>query len=122
MVAPKHAWFILVNSSHRYGPTATRMIVSGALVFSAFHLHDRATKLEQRERSLQQKIGAFARQTQMYEGRAGRPGAMAVSLEKVAESPPAKLAQRSSPLVDDVVHHADYQEIAHPIAVQTTSH
>jgi hypothetical protein len=122
MVAPKHAWLLVVNSSHRHGRSATRMIVIGALLFSALHLHERAAKLEQRERSLQQRIGAFSRQTRTAGSGTGTHGAMAPSLERVPESSPAKPADKSATFDEGVVRRADYQEVSPPIAVRTTAH
>ncbi|WP_406695993.1 hypothetical protein V5E97_33860 [Singulisphaera sp. Ch08] len=121
MVTPKRAWSHLVRWSPRSEHSALRLITIGALLVSAFHLHDKANQLEQRERSLQQRMAAFSRQTQENAERAKVLGALPAPLEQVVESTVVPLAGESTPLVDSVVRRADYQEVIRPVALQSTN-
>ncbi|AGA26711.1 hypothetical protein [Singulisphaera acidiphila] len=114
MVTPKRAWSTLVRWWPRSEHSVLRLLTIGALVVSAFHLHDRANQLEQRERSLQQRMAAFSRQIQEQDERAGALGALPASLEKVVEA----TAESSSPLVDSEVRRADYRQTIRPVALK----
>ena len=120
MEAPKRAWSILVNWCPRSGHSALRLITIGALVVSAFHLHDRANQLEQRERSLQRRIAAFSRQIQEKDERVRTLLALPAPLEAVVEASAAKSPLESSPSIDSVVRQAVLRRAIRPVALKTT--
>ena len=123
MVTPKRAWSPLASLSHQSEPSVLRLVIIGALLFSAFHLHERASRLEERERSFQQRIGAFARQTRAKNERVGTSNTLDVSLHEIAEATPAQFLPASSPTFKDrAVRQAEFLEESRPIAIRTRDH
>lgn len=108
METPKHAWAMLVNWRPRSEHSAFRLIAIGALVVSAFHLHDRASKLEQRERLLERRIAAFSREREEKNQRAQSFLTVPAARNEVVEVSTSKSPLESTPYVDSVIRRAAY--------------
>lgn len=108
MVTQLRAWSRLVHPTPRSGSSVLRIVVLGALVFSAFQLHLRASRLEARERSLRQRTDASA-----YLSRSagdGESSQVAVSAER----------KRAAASEDHEVLRAGFEVTRPAIAIRTT--
>ncbi|SIO61754.1 hypothetical protein SAMN05444166_6846 [Singulisphaera sp. GP187] len=116
MVTPVRAWSGFIQWTSRSQHSALRIVTIGALLFAAFQLHERANRLEQRERLLQQQMAAISRQTQEHDERVRSLGTLPAPLERVAEAS----ATNSTPFLDGVVHRASHPDLIRPVALKTT--
>src|SRR5689334_12748695 len=115
MVAPKSAWAVLSGCYPQSEYSLLRLLTIGALVASAFHLHDRAGRLEERERSLERRIATIAQQTQPSNARVLPLSELPARLERVAEASDLSANEASSMLDDSGLRRADYEAL-HPMA------
>lgn len=120
MVAPKSAWAVLSGWYPRSEYSLLRLLTIGALVASAFHLHERAGRLEERERLLERRIASIAQQSQPSNERVLPLSDLPAPLERVAEASGISSNDASSMLDDSGLRRADYERVQ-PVALKTAN-
>lgn len=115
MVTLKRAWSSVVPPFSTSGPSVLRFVVMGALLFSAFQLHVRASRLEERERLLERQ--AAARQAG---GRDVLTPLPSLTREPVAAESESESESSPSAPVDPGVQRAEFEQVNPTIAIRTT--